>query len=466
MAPGNDAKLKRLRDLLPGAVYLPADSDPAVTMVRTDATAVLPGDIYVHLDAFDSTDAEIAAGRGAAAVIAERLLPDISAPLVLVEDCFAACAELTAATAPLRSTLPTIINVGGVTGAGRVATIVAAIHAHAGERVGLFTDACDDDGEHCLPRQKKTKDAASRWLQRCELGDVTTAIAQTVAGEEAEATALVACLVSLRCDGLDDAGRPCWESIAAHRRAIVESLGELDAGVTLVVNADDAECIRVASSHTGRVLTFGESKTADIRVVPAEAHAAGQTLIVAVGSDSACVAIGSPGRAARRDAIAAIATAIAAGFDLQTAVRGVDLTPCVAGSLSPVPCGQAFSVYIDAAVRPSDLADAFDGVQGSGRVLAVVKLADSAIIALRQLASAAKLADRVFAYGRVELEDDTPAGVTVVEDRLSAIAVAIGLADEGDSVLVAGSRDEASDRELIKKLLRRRLECEDRRAAA
>ena len=414
MAPGNDAKLTRLRDLLPGAVYLPADSDPAVTTVRTDASAVLPGDIYVHLDAFDSTDAEIAASRGAT----------------------------------------------------RVATIVAAIHAHSGERVGLLTDLCDDDGEHCLPRQKQSKDAASRWLHRCELGDVTTAIAQTTAGEHADTTPLVACLVSLRCDGLDDAGRPCWDSIAAHRRAIVGSLGDLDAGVTLVVNADDPECIRVASTHTGRVLTFGESRTADVRVVPAEAHAAGQTLIVALGSDSACVAIGSPGRAARRDAAAAIATAIAVGFDLQSAVRGVDLSPCVPGALSPVPCGQAFSVYIDSAVRPSDLADAFEGAQGKGRVLAVVKLADSAIVALRQLSAAAKLADRVFAYGRVELEDDTPAGVTVVEDRLSAIAVAIGLADDGDSVLVAGSRDEKGDRQLITKLLRRRLECEDRRAAA
>ncbi len=466
MAPGNDAKLTRLRDLLPGAIYLPADSDPALTTVRTDAAAVQPGDLYVHLDPFDSTDAEIAVVRGAAAVITERLLPDVPVPLVLVDDGFATCAELTAAMAPIRSTLPTIVSVGGVTGACRVATIVAAIHAHAGERVGLLTESCDDDGEHCLPRDQQSKDAASRWLRRCELGDVTTAIAQTVAGEQAGATPLVACLVSLRCDGLDNLGRPCWESNAAHRRAVVDSLGELDAGVTLVVNADDSECIRVASTHTGRVLTFGESGTADIRVVPVESHAAGQTLIVAVGSDSACVAIGSPGRAARRDAAAAIAAALAVGFDLQTAVRGVDLSPCVPGALSPVPCGQAFSVYIDNAVRPTDLADAFDGARGKGRLLAVVKLADSAIVALRQLSAASQLADRVFAHGRVELEDDTPAGVTVVEDRLSAIAVAIGLADEGDSVLVAGSHDEKSDRQLITKLLRRRLECEDRRAAA
>lgn len=466
MAPGDKAKLTRLRDLLPGAVYLPADSDPAYAAVQTDARAVRPGDLYVHLDAFDSTDAEIAAVRGAEAVVAERLLPDVAAPLVLVEDIYTAGAELAEAATSNQSPLPALLSIGGVAGASRVATILAAIHAHAGEQVGLLTDSCDDDGEHCLARQKQDKNTASRWIRRCELGGVTTAIAQAIPGERALATPLVACLSSLRCDGLDAVGRPRWESVLAHRTAVTDALGALDSGVTLVVNGDEPECIRFASEHTGRVMTFGEGKTNDVRGVPVETHAAGQTFIVAIGGESACVAIGAPGRAARRDALAAIATAVSVGFDLQTAVRGVDLTPRVPGALSPVPCGQAFTVYLDAAVRPAELTDACEGARGSGRLLAVVKLADSAIVALRQLATASKFASRVFAYGRVELEDDTPAGVTVVDDRLAAIAVAIGLADDGDTVLIAGSHDEPADRELATKLLRRRLECEDRRAAA
>ncbi len=43
----------RLRDVFPGADYLPAGCDPRYTTVRNAATDIGEGDLYVHLDEFD-----------------------------------------------------------------------------------------------------------------------------------------------------------------------------------------------------------------------------------------------------------------------------------------------------------------------------------------------------------------------------------------------------------------------------
>lgn len=465
MKLADDTPRKRLRDLLPEAVYLPPDSDPRFAAVATDPAAVAPGDVYVHLDPAGSSGAEAAAARGAAAVISERLLPLGGVTQVVVADSRAAHRRLVASIADSRTASgPVVVAVGGDAGAEHAATLLAAIHAHAGEAVGLLTQRVIDDGEHCLVRRETTPRTASSWLRRCALGGVATAIAEATPASPLGETPLVATLVSLRCDQLDQEARPRWPSVAAHRAAVLGALGPLDAGVTLVASADEPAAARVAASHPGRVITFGDSAAADVRSVTVESHGGGQSVIVTIGSESACVGVPTPGRAARRETLAAIATAYALGFDARTTLRGIELAPRFAAVAEPVACGQPFSVLLDRAMRPLELADAADAASwGGGRLLATLRLAEVEVVARRQVATLAKMADRVFAYG-APLGGEVPANVTVVEDGLAAMAVALGLADDGDSVLLAGAR--GRDRVTAIKLLRRRLECEGRRAAA
>ena len=67
------------------------------------------------------------------------------------------------------------------------------------------------------------------------------------------------------------------------------------------------------------------------------------------------------------------------------------------------------------------------------------------------------MADRVFATGEHTDLITAPDSVTIVPDRIAALAVAIGLADEGDAVLITGCRqDETSGT----------AECHEKRAAA
>lgn len=456
-----------LRDLLPGASYLPADSNPSVAAVRSEAAAVQPGDLYVHLDEFDSDDAEVAAARGAGAVIADRLLPVFGVPQVVVDDISVTHDQLVSAIDPHCPPVGlTTVLVGGSAGSERAATLLAAIFAHAGEGVGLLTTRCEDDGEDCRPRRRGTQSSAGAWLHRCSLGGVTKAIAQVIPGAKPLSAPAIVCLTSMRCDGIDPTGIPSWASPTDHQLAVLRSIGRLAPTTRLVTNADDPDCLNAAIVLGGQLTTFGEAESADLRITPLESHTGGQTFLVTAGGDSACVALPSPGRAARRDAAAAIASAIALGLDLQSAVTGADLSPILPGHLEPVTVGQPFAVFVDSAMRPLELADALEGNACHGRRLLAMRLSDDPQTAQRQLSTASRMAGRVFAYGETAADLRAPANVTLVDDRLAALAVAIGLADEHDAVLIAGGENSQADRETAAKLLRRRLSCEEERQAA
>ena len=364
----------RLRELFPGADYYPAGCDPRYAGVGSDPHAIEPGDVFVHLDEFDSSDAELAVARGAAAVVAERLLPIHDAPQAIVEDSRVALRKLRAAAAGPNQSIEQIVMVGSL-GSERAATQLAAILSGRGEPVGLFTQSCDDDGEHCLRRDASRPEAAALWLERCELGGVKTVIAEATPDTPIERAASVVCVTSLRCDGLNTHGLRQWPALATHRAALRASAGLVGFGGLLVVNADDPDALHLAARHTGRLVVFGESDAADVRVTSVDQSRGEQTFLVACGADSACVTIPCSGRASRRDAAAAIATAVACGVDLHVAASSLSLGAGTPARLRAVVAGQPYSVCTDAAMRPLELAEALEGAgTPPGRLIAVVRL--------------------------------------------------------------------------------------------
>jgi UDP-N-acetylmuramoyl-tripeptide--D-alanyl-D-alanine ligase len=89
-----------LRDIalrLNGSVLTGFDADRVVTAVRTDSREVVPGDLFFCLkgERFDAHDyASQVAAAGASAIVASRCLPDVSCPVILVEDTQAALGAL------------------------------------------------------------------------------------------------------------------------------------------------------------------------------------------------------------------------------------------------------------------------------------------------------------------------------------------------------------------------------------
>ena len=452
----------RLRELLPEAEFFPACSDPIGGVVRNTVESVRHGDWFVLLDEFDASAAEEAEQRGATAVISDRLLPQIETPVVVVQDPHRVYRELSLRIRSAENS-PPLIAIGGSDGAAEVATMLASIYASSGVAVGLLTESCEDDGETCRPTPRTLRDTKQNqaWAERCRLGNVSAALIQAspAVTRGAGLRPSAACLVSLRCDGLDHNAERGWPSIAAHRAALESALGRLNENSPLAVNADDPACVAYAASHNGPLVTFGAGSHADVRATLLQCNGGGQEFIVTHGANSACVALPRPGEQARLECVASIAMAIVLGFDLQQAVTGLQFSPDPILHAEPLICGQPYAVLLDEAMRPAALRRALESARSttSGRVVASIRLSNDVAIAHEQIAAASAMADRVFATGEHTDLITAPDSVTIVPDRIAALAVAIGLADEGDAVLITGCRqDETSGT----------AECHEKRAAA
>ncbi|MGL4511600.1 MAG: glutamate ligase domain-containing protein [Lacipirellulaceae bacterium] len=460
---------KRLRSLLPAARFFPEAADPVGTIVRLDPSTIRPGDLYVHLAECDATGAEWAAERGAAAVIAERLLPGLPAPMAVVSDARDAHRVLENAfagdTTPVHAPL---VGVVGTMGRSTTAHLVAACFAAAGRKVGLWAGDVVDDSRDCHPQKPLGFRGAARdsWLTACFDAEADLAVFAATPNDRLAPLALsAACVTTLRADGLDSLGKRRFESPQVHRQAVQRSLERLAQEATLAVPTDDPDALALASRHTGRVVTYGDDTHADVAALVVDQHAGGQSFIVTRGDESACCVVGRPGDAYRAACLAAVATACGAGISLMHAIEGLETAPPREGYAESVGEGQSFSVLVDRAFRPLALRGALATTRSlaTGNVFAVLRLSTDEAVAAQQLAVAARLADRTLVTGVAVAGDGCPENITFVDDRVAAVAVALGLAESGDAVLVAGSGPAAlaRDRRLVTALLHKRNQHEE-----
>lgn len=106
--------------------------DRQVAAVRTDSRAVTPGDLFFCLkgERFDAHSfAAQVAGAGAVAIVAQRELPDVSCPVLLVEDTLAALGKL--ARCWRERACGAVVAVTGTAGKTTVKELLAQTLAHA-----------------------------------------------------------------------------------------------------------------------------------------------------------------------------------------------------------------------------------------------------------------------------------------------------------------------------------------------
>ncbi len=446
-----------VRELLPSAAFFPESSSPTVQAIQTDASAVKPGDLYIHLEECDAVGAIWAAERGATAIVAERLLPGLSTPLAIVSDIRQTHKILADHFSTHSAKIDTpLITVGGSVGRSTVVELLAAISLAEGKLIGLRNSDLEADGTGLdLP-----VGSSEHWLKRCHRNSVDYALlASTPENSGVDHTPSVACVTSLRCDALDTYGNRKWDSIVEHRLTVEKSLGHLSSKTTLVLNADDADCVSLTSVHAGPIITFGELAHADVRATAIESHTGGQVFIVTYGKESVALSAQLPGAAFRSNCLAAISTAIAMGFELTKAVRAVESALPRIGMLESVVCGQAYALKLDRAARPLAIRSAIEAARSSttGKVLVALPLAKEDSVAREQLTAAECMSDRVFVSRETDFEYEFEEVTTLVEDRLQSLALAIGLADPGDVVLALGYNCDSEDRNLVDSLVRHRL---------
>jgi len=306
------------------AARLVGDGAARVSDVCTDSRAIRPGCLFVALrgERFDAHEfAAQALAQGAAAVLAERWMPGMRAPALLVPDTRVALGEL-AAGWRRRFTLP-VIAVTGSNGKTTVKEMVSAILAQRFGDAARLATAGNLNNDVGVPltvfRLRDSHQAAVFELGMNRPGEIawlaavarpTVALVNNAQREHQEFMGTVeatarengAAIAALAADGVavypgDDAHTPIWRGLAGARRRV----------------------------------EFGLSEGCAVRAAP---DAAPGGFEMAVGAARARVALAIDGAHSVRNALAAAACAHAIGIDADTIAQGLAQFRPVRGRLA------------------------------------------------------------------------------------------------------------------------------------
>ena len=512
--------LQEIRLLNPRDEPAPRFADLVVTGVAYDHRRVAPGAVFVCLRGQKHDGHEFAvqaAAAGACLVVGERAhlaVPIDPVPYVCVDDARAALALLSCAFYRHPSHDLALTGVTGTNGKTSFTHLLHAVHREAGLPsavlgtlgsgtppgggtaafegtpphggtvpfegtaghviAGAGTDEGTDRssqqaiasvpwrcGVHTTPESPDLQAELCRWRDGGIRAGVMEVSSHGLALRRSYGTRF-ACVVftNLTEDHLDFHGTMeayCAAKSLLFRRA---ERGPQEPPTVAVVNEDDAAAVAILRGSDDRVVRFGRSSTAEVRLLTVEAGPAGIRMSVAHPGGECWIDSPLLGSFQVDNLLAAFAAAVALGIDPGVAARGLGRVRGVPGRMERIDRGQRFGVLVDYAHTPDALHRALEGLRPftPGRVIVVFGCGGDRDRAKRPLMgeAAARGADLVF------LTDDNPrqedpaairaaarAGIEAaggvcreIGDRAGAIRAALEEARAGDTVLIAGKGHE------------------------
>lgn len=187
-------------------------------------------------------------------------------------------------------------------------------------------------------------------------------------------------------------------------------------------------------------------------------HADGSDFILKVPNDEISIGLKIPGEFNIKNAIAAACAAIAFGIKLSVIKKGLEAETEIPGRLETIRVGQPFTVVVDYAHTPDSLEKLLSlfrpltkgklflvfGATGGGRDKG--KRPEMGRIAHRYADYIIVTDDDPYTEDRMQIIESVAEGVErregesfwMIRDRYEAIGLALSLAHEGDTVLIAG----------------------------
>jgi UDP-N-acetylmuramoyl-L-alanyl-D-glutamate--2,6-diaminopimelate ligase len=429
--------------------------DVAVTSLAFDNREVRPGTLFFCVPGFtrDGHDfAPDAISRGAVAL-------GIGVPELVVGDVRAAMARAAARfygdpTAQLR-----VIGVTGTNGKTTTAYLARALLEASGRRCGLLGTVKSVVGGRESKTARTTPEAIElqrTFREMLDAGDAACAMEISSHALELRRAGGIhvaaAIFTNLNQDHLDF--HPTMEDYFQAKRLLFAS--ELTAA--RVANADDAYGRRLVEEFPGTV-TFAIEREAAYRAVDVRFDGTGCDFSALTPDGEFEARVPLPGRFNVLNALAAWAAVRAIGAPVDAAaLREAAVAP---GRFEPVEAGQPFSVVVDYAHKPDALEQVLRAARelASGRLIVVFGAGGDRDRGKRPLMGeiAARLADVALITSdnpRSEppeaILDEIEAGVparphAAVErdaDRRASIFRAVGMAQPGDVVVIAGKGHE------------------------
>jgi UDP-N-acetylmuramoyl-L-alanyl-D-glutamate--2,6-diaminopimelate ligase len=441
---------------LPGARVVGDAAVEVVDLVH-DSRKVEPGALFFCVVGEKVDGHEFGAravDEGAAALVVERELGELAVPQVLVRSSRAAMAPLAARfwgdpTAQLR-----VAGVTGTNGKTTTAFLIREILQAADFRCGLLGTVKQVVGgveKEVVRTTPEAIELQATFRQMLEGGDEACAMevsSHALSLHRADAIHFeVALFTNLTQDHLDF--HADMEDYFLAKRRLFETGPQ-----TRIVNVDDPYGQRLAEEF--ECITFSaEGAEADYSAREVEFDAGGARF--SLGGMRLRTAL--PGHFNVANALGAFAAAEAMGVGGDIAAAGLARAARVPGRFEPVDEGQGFGVLVDYAHTPDSLENVLRAARriSAGRVIAVfgaggdrdrdkrpkmghagAELSDLAVITSDNPRSEdpEKIVAEVAAGAAGARE------VEVVVDRREAIALALGRARPGDTVVIAGKGHE------------------------
>ncbi|MEE8639066.1 MAG: UDP-N-acetylmuramoyl-L-alanyl-D-glutamate--2,6-diaminopimelate ligase [bacterium] len=488
-------KLKEILEELPCREVKGA-ADPDITAVTYDSRRVIPGALFVAVKGkrHDGHDfLADAVGRGAAAVVVERVSADAAAvSQVVVDDARRALAAAAAAFYRHPGRELAVVGVTGTNGKTTVAFVLDGIFRAAGYKTALASTVKNVVAGEERAARLTTAEAPELQALLREAADAGCGVAVVEVSSHALALSRVAgtpfaaaAFTNLSHDHLDFHGD--MDSYFAAKASLLEQLAE---SAPAVVNVDDAYGRKLAASLSGRVVTYGVRETeSDYRVANASSGWGGLSFTLAC-PDGAAVEIASPlpGSFDVLNCAAAFAVARELGVAADVARKGIAETPPVPGRLELVNVNDKLRVVIDYAHSPDSMEKALAEIRGLGadRVVAVFGCTGDRDVEKRPTMGA--LARRYADYAVVTTDDpyyeepaaiarDVAAGIIgeggaepddyrVILDRAQAIRFALSSVKAEEATVIAvlgkgheevqkvkGSEIRYSDRQTVEEIV-------------
>lgn len=474
-----------LRQLFPAASFVGC-ADIRITDICEDSTRCKPRTMFAALPGTRCQGTAFvtdAVSRGASSILVERPLPNVSVPQCVVRNVRAAYSYLCEALHEFPSQRLKTVGVTGTNGKTTTTFLIRSILQSAGHPTGLLGTIEYDDGIVRQPAQLTTPDSATiaQCLSRMVCNRQTHVAMELSShaldqGRAAGTELDVAVITNITHDHFD-----YHHDSAAYIEAKARIFDQCKPGATIVLNANDPATAKLKSRLVGRkVVTYGLTD-AQVTAEILETSLQGTRFRVRVGSESQLFWTSLIGAHNVSNCLAAIVTTSTFGLGLKEISAGIERLDAVPGRLERVTAARNIHLFVDYAHTPDALTHAIQTLKPHtpGRLICVFGAGgDRDRMKRPLLGRAATAADiAIVTSDNPRSEDpsaiirDVLAGMMpdsceshIEADRKAAIELAISLATEGDSVLIAGkghetiqeiagARHQFDDRQVVRDIL-------------
>ena len=459
------------------AAELSGEGSVEITGLAYDSRRAAPGTLFFcfpgeRTDGHDFAPAAVEAG--AAGLVVEREL-DLDVPQAKVADARAAMAPIAATFNGDPTSELGVVWITGSNGKTTTAFLVRHLLESAGHHCGLLGTVQQvvagkvEEVERTTPEAIDLQRTFDRMLEGGDSYCAMEVSSHALVLHRADAIHFAAkVFTNLSQDHLDF--HADMEDYFEAKRLLFSSEGgapivELEGGIS-VLNTDDPYGRRLAGEldhgEGGDCVSFSAGgNEADLSARDVSFDASGSRFVCASPVGEIEVRIPLPGDFNVANALAALGVAQALGLDLRAAAAALATAEQVPGRFESIDEGQPFAVVVDYAHTPDSLENVLEAARRvtGGRLISVfgcggdrdrdkrplmgragAELSDVAVVTSDNPRSEDPAA--IIQQIEAGIDEDVPAEVEIEQDRRAAIALALGSAGEGDTVVIAGKGHE------------------------